>query len=156
MRADPRTRIRIAARTHAHIHIYTHVRTRTHVYAHAKEIFWQRICFTALPNRLPSSVRHHSLLLPNRCTIRIHIGTTLAAVSVQTAAIWHNLTTIIIHSEPLSNYHRLLINHSIIYPTNSHTLSLPSIISNTPSTHHILSLSDFKSNSPSYQYVSML
>ena len=91
MRANPRTRIRPAAHTHAHIHIYTHVRIRTHVYTHTKEFFWHRICSTTSSNRVPSSVRHHSLLLSNRRTNHIHIGTTLAVLSAQTIIISHHL-----------------------------------------------------------------
>ena len=108
MRANPRTRIRPAAHTHAHIHIHTHVRTRTHVYAHAKEIFWQQICSTALSNRAPSSIRHHTFLLFNTCTIHINIGTTLAAASVQTVSICHHLPLIYINLpiiRQLSNTH---------------------------------------------------
>ena len=146
MRANPRMRIRPAAHTRAHIHIYTHVCTCTHVYAHAKEIFWHQICSTASPNRGQSSVRHHSLLLSNRCTIHIYIGTTLAAPSVQSVNICHSSATHLpsIH-HPFN--HLSLISHSL--------LPLP-IITNSPSTHHILSLSNDKSNSPSYQYVSLL
>ena len=108
MRANPRTRIRPAAHTHAHIHIYTHVRTCTHVYAHAKEIFWHQICSTALSNRVPSSVRRHSLLLSNHCTIHIHIGTTLAALSVQTVVICHLSD---IHYHPLAIVSQLSANY---------------------------------------------
>ena len=137
MRANPRTRIRPAAHTHAHIHIYTHVRICTHVYAHAKEIFWQQICSTALPNRVPSSVRHHSLLLSKHCTIRIHIGITLAAPSVQTISICHSSTN---YLPPISN-HLLSSNH---LPT----VSRPSVAHNSPSSRarHIPSLYDFHYN----------
>ena len=132
MRANPRTRIRPAAHTYAHIHIYTHVRTRTHVYAHAKEIFWQQICSTALSNRVPSSIRHHSFLLFNHCTIHINIGTTLATPSVQTVSICHHL----IH---ISNHLPTIHQPSLIYFPSPH---------NSPSSraYHIPFLSDFHSN----------
>ena len=137
MRANPRTRIRPATHTRAHIHIYTHVCTCTHVYAHAKEIFWHQICSTASPNRGQSSVRHHSLLLSNRCTIHINIGTTLAASSVQTISICHSSTN---YLPPISN-HLLSSNH---LPT----VSRPSVAHNSPSSRarHIPSLSDFHYN----------
>ena len=148
MRANPRMRIRLAAHTHAHIHIYTHVRTHTHVYAHAKEIFWHQICSTALSNRVPSSIRHHSLLLSNHCTIHINIGTTLAAPSVQTITICHSSTT---YLPSIRNY---LLSSNYL-PTVSH----PSVAHNSPSSRsrHIPSLSDFHSNQLTilliYQYV---
>ena len=153
MRADPRTRICPAAHTHAHIHIYTHIRTRTHVYAHAKEFFWQQICFTALSNRIPSSVRHHSLLLSNRCTIHIHIhihiGTTLAAPSVQTVIICYHLLHISNHLPTIRQPSTIHHSSLIYFPLSSH-------ISPSSHTHHILSLSNIQSNSPSYQYISLL
>ena len=151
MRADPRTRIRPAAHTHAHIHIYTHVHTRTHVYAHAKEFFWQQICSTALPNRVPSSVRHYSLLLSNRCTIYIHIGTTLAAPSVQTVVICHLSD---IHYHPLAIVSQLSANYPPLISYSYQFIITP--------THHLthiifhLYLISIPTNSPSYQYVSML
>ena len=149
MRANPRTCIRPAAHTRAHIHIYTHARTCTHVYAHAKEIFWHQICFTALSNRVPSSVRHHSLLLSNHCTIHIHIGTTLAAHSVQTVVICHSFSTNLQQSSDyIPTVHHIFINLSLI----SHLLSLPTIILNNSYTHyiHLYPISS-PTNSSSYQ-----
>ena len=136
MRANPRMRICPAAHTHAHIRIYTHAHACTHVYTHAKEIFWQQICSTALSNRVPSSVRHHSLLLSNHCTIHIHIVTALAAQSVQTVIICHSFTSIFqLSTKPFNHLSHI-----------SHLLSLPPIISNSQSTHHIPSLSNVQSN----------
>ena len=86
-------RIYPAAHTHAPLRIYAYAHACTHVYAHAKEIFWQQICFTALSNRVSSSVRQHSLLLSNSCTIHIHIGATIATLTVQTVIICHSFST---------------------------------------------------------------
>ena len=146
-----------SSRTHPRAHTY--IRPCTHVYAliRAREgnFLTANLLYT-LSNRIQSSIRHHSLLLSNHCTIHIHIGTPLAAASVQTTVICQHLTSIIIHSEPLSNYPPT-INH----PFN-HLFSQLSYIITTD--HHLKQsihtsypfLSDFHSNSPSYQYVSML
>ena len=122
--------------------MYAHVCTYTRTRENCSDI---KICSTALSNRVPSSVRHHSLLLSNHCTIRIHIGTTLAAQSVQTVSICHLFST---NLPFISNYlptiHQLFINLSLI----SHLLSLPPINSHIsysiciwfqvqPTHHHI-------------------
>ena len=64
-----------------------------------------------MPNRVPLSVRHHSLLLSNRCTIRIHIGTTLAAQSVQTVRICHSFTANLQQSSDYLPTIHQLFNH---------------------------------------------
>ena len=139
------TDARMSSRTHPHT--YTYIHPCTHVFAHAKEIFWQQICFTALPNRVPSSFQQHSLLLFNRHTICIHIGTTLAAPSVQTVVICHLSD---IHYHPLAIVSQLsanyppLISYSyqfIITPTHhlTHIIFHLYLISN--STHHPINMS---------------
>ena len=145
MRANPRTRIRPAAHTRAHIHIYTHVCTCTHVYAHAKEIFWHQICSTASPNRGQSSVRHHSLLLSNRCTIHINIGTTLAASSVQTVNICHSS---VIYYHPLATITQL----STIYLSS--LTYLPFIIT---ASHHLTRIIFYfyLMSSPTHHHINM-
>ena len=161
MRADPRMRICPAAHTHAPLRIYAHVRARTHVYAHAKEFFWHQICSTALSNRVPSSVRHHSFILSNRCIIRIHIDATLAAQSVQTVIICHSFSTnlpfIITHLHQSPNY--LPFIQSSIHSPLTYLL----FISNFLISLHYLARIIFHlypisipTNRPSYQYVSLL
>ena len=152
MCAQTHRRAYVQPHTHTHPYVYTPC---THAYARirAREGIYltPNLLYnisTTLPNRVQSSIRQHSLLLSNRCTIHINIGATLVALSVQTIIICHPLSSIRNH---YPTNHRLLIIHSIICIANSHTLSPLSIISNT-----ILSLSNNQSNSPSYQYVSML
>ena len=117
----------MSSRTHPRTPTYIHPCTRTYARIRAREeVFWQQICFTALPNRVPSSVRHHSFILSNRCIIRIHIDATLAAPSVQTVIICHSFSTnlpfIITHLHQSPNYlpfiHLSLISYS--FPISSY------------------------------------
>ena len=120
-----------SSRTHPHAHTYIH--PCTHVYAHAKEFFWQQICSTALSNRVPSSVRHHSLLLSNHCTIHIHIG---ATIDCSICTNYHHLSLIYQLS---SNYPPRICQQS-----PNHYNHRP--LSRTIYIHIISSLSNFQSN----------
>ena len=147
MRASPRTRIRPAARTHTHIHIYTPM------YAHGRTYTRTRRNFSdnkSAPQHCQTEFHHQS------DNIHFYYPTTVQSISIlaphwlhhlyklsSSAINWHSLSSI---RKYCPTIHRLLIIHSIICSANSHTLSLPPIISNSPSTHNIPSLSDFHPN----------
>ena len=141
MRANPRTRIRLAARTHTHV--YARIRAREGNFL--------------TPNLLYSITRPSSIISPSPFT-------TIVQSLYNPYQCWHHIDyAICTNCQHLSSsvaHLPYIYNH---YPTIRH-LSFISHLSPIhyhcfPSSHihHIPSLSNIKFNrSPSYQYASML
>ena len=140
-----------SSRTHLRAHTYIH--PCTHMYARIRA----REGIFLTTNLLYNIVKPSSIISPTPFTSIIqslynpypywhHIG----------CAICTNCQHLSTSDAHLPSISQLSANYSIICSANSHTLSLPTIISNNLYTHHIPSLSNFQSNSSSYQYVSLL
>ena len=149
-----------SSRTHSRT--YTYIHPRMHMYARIRaregNFLTSNLLYSITKPRSIISLEHapsqghlsfqqHSLLLFNRRTICIHIGTTLAAPSVQTVVICHLSD---IHYHPLAIVSQLsanyppLISYSyqfIITPTHhlTHIIFHLYLISN--STHHPINMS---------------
>ena len=144
------TDARMSSRTHPRAHTYIHQCTRVYARIRARE----GIFLTT--NLLYSIVKPSSIINPSSFTSIIqslynpypywhHIGCGICTNC-------HHLSSSNNHYHPFVTIVQLFNHLSLI----SHLLSLPPIISNSPSAHHIPFLSDFHSNSPSFsicQYV---
>ena len=116
-----------SSRTHPRTYTYIHPCTHTYARIRAREGNF------LTSNLLYSITKPCSIISPAPFTSIIqslynpyqywhHIGCAICTNC-------RHLTSIIIHSKPLSNYHQLLTIHSIICSAESHTLSPPPIIS---------------------------
>ena len=136
----------MSSRTHPHAHTYIHPCTRTHVYAHAKEIFWHQICFTALPNRVQSSVTPFTSIIQslyNSYSYWHHIGCAIYTNCHYLTSTVAHLPSIITHSQPLPSYPPLVCHSSLIHLISIHHLARiifhPYLMSNP--THHPINMS---------------
>ena len=95
----------MCAQTHGRAYVQPHTPTHPYVYtpmyARIRTYTRTRRKFSDIKSTLQhcqTEFHHQSdsihFYYPKRCTIRIHIGTTLAAASVQTVSIWHHLPLI--------------------------------------------------------------
>ena len=144
-----------SSRTHPRAHTYIHPCTHMYASIRAREgnFLTSNLLYSITkPTSIISPTPFISIIQPlyNPYQYWHHIGCAICTNCQHLPLICYTFT---IHYHPLPpicdhypTIHRLLIIHSIICPANSHTLSLPTIISNSPSTHHIPSLSNFHSN----------
>ena len=145
-------RPRSYARKPTDAHTYSRTYPRTYTYIHPCTHTYARIRAREgnflTPNLFYSIVKPSSIINPTPFTSIIqslynpyqywhHIGCAICTNCQHLPLICYILSSISNHYPTI---HRLLIIHSIICPTISHTLSLPTIISNSPSAHHISSL----------------
>ena len=125
-----------SSRTRSHTYTYIHPCTHTYARIRARE----GIFLTT--NLLYSIVKPNSIISPSAFTSIIqplynpyqywhHIDCSICTNCQHLSLICHQLSSI---NNYLPTIHRLLIIHSIICSANPHTLSLPTIISNSPST----------------------
>ena len=129
-----------SSRTHPHAHTYIHPCTHTYARIRAREGNF------LTPNLFYSIVKPSSIINPTPFTSIIqslynpypywrHIGCDICTYC-------QHLSSSDIHYHPFATICQLFNHLSFI----SHLLSLPPIISNSPSAHHIPFLSDFHSN----------
>ena len=120
--------------------MYAHVRT----YTHARRKFYDtKSALQHYQTKFHHQSDKQSLLLSNRCTIHINIGTTLAAPSVQTVIICQHLSSSVTHlpsTFQLSANHLSFISHLLISIHHlAHIIFHLYLMSN--STHHPINMS---------------